>query len=1011
MPIFQKSVLKKYVNHLNSISFKTSWENFQLYFHNPEIQENIRNSKEEQYQEGFLEDLFVKVLGYVKNPSPHFNLTTELKNIGNAKKTDGAILNKKGEALAVIELKGTDTTNLGKVEEQAFGYKNHQKNCPYVIISNFEKLRFYIDNATEFEEFNLFQLKKEKFQILFLCLASDNLLRNLPKKMKEDSLIQEESITLKLYKDYSNFRNEVFENMQVKNPKMDKLLLFNKAQKLLDRFIFIFFAEDRGLLEPNLIKKIIIEWDTLKKDFNLYFPLYARFKEYFNHLNQGFKNDKHNIFAYNGGLFAPDSILDSIEIDDLILRKHTFHLSNYDFADEVSVNILGHIFEHSLTEIEEIQKDLSGFKNLTGLKNQSKRKKDGVFYTPRYITKYIVDNTIGKLCEERKNELGIFEEDYEKERKGRKKQVIKALQEKLKNYRNWLLDLTICDPACGSGAFLNQALEFLMAEHRYIDELESKLLNKSLILSEIENVVLEKNLYGVDVNYESVEIAKLSLWLSTAKVGRKLSMLNDNIKVGNSLIDDKKIAGEKAFDWKKEFPQIFKKEGFDVVIGNPPYGVNFTPKLKKYLSNFDDLVPDYEIYIYFISLYKRILKSEGILSYIFPNTFLSTLFGKKYRDRLFQEVSVYQMTDLSEDRTFKDASVRTCIMAFENTQKDYRTILGKMKETEEYKIVNILSKDEILKKTKNMLILFSAKKHSESILKKIKQFPVLESFYTVSQGLIPYDKYRGQNEETIKNRIWHADYQKDKSYKKELKGGDINRYNIQWNGNLWISYGDWLAAPRDKKFFTSPRILVREITNGFLFCGYTEEEYYNTPSAINIIDEKQILNLKYSLVLLNSKLLGWYHNNTSPKAKKGLFPKILVNDIRNIPLVPLSQELQKPLIEKSNKMLELNSALQKINQNFLKVLKNTLSLNKVSKKIQNWHNLEENTFLSELDKAKLKLGLTQKGEWLQYFTQEKNKAYDLQLKIQEIDQAIDSMVYKLYDLTEEEIRIVENGES
>ena len=271
-----------------------------------------------------------------------------------------------------------------------------------------------------------------------------------------------------------------------------------------------------------------------------------------------------------GGLFEPDDILDNIKIDDQLLYKHTLNLSNYDFESEVSVNILGHIFEHSLTEIENIQAQLEG----TEIdKSKTKRKKDGVFYTPKYITKYIVDNTVDKLCEEKKTEIGIQEADYEKERKGRKKATLTALQNKLDTYREWLLQLTICDPACGSGAFLNQALEFLIAEHTYINELEAKLYNAPLILSRVENTILENNLFGVDINEESVEIAKLSLWLRTAQKGRKLTTLNDNIKCGNSLIDDPEVAGDKAFHWEKEFPEVFNRGGFDVVIGNPPYVV------------------------------------------------------------------------------------------------------------------------------------------------------------------------------------------------------------------------------------------------------------------------------------------------------------------------------------------------------------------------------------------------------------------------------------------------------
>ncbi|MBN4085400.1 Eco57I restriction-modification methylase domain-containing protein, partial [Flavobacteriaceae bacterium AH-315-B10] len=580
MSLFQNSVLNKYLKGLETEKVKEAFERFTNHFHNPKIQENIRNSKEEQYQGEFLIDLFVNVLGYTKNPTPNFNLTTELKNIKDSKKTDGAIISMEhaplgNNTIAVIELKGTNTTDLSKVETQAFGYKNNQTGCVYVITSNFEKLRFYIDNAVDFEEFNLFQLTKERFDVLWLCLSSDYLLKNTPKKIKDESLTQEENVTKKLYKDYSEFRNKIFDSIQKENPEYDKLILFKKTQKLLDRFLFIFFAEDRLLLPLNSIRSIVNQWTELRDKYDEYFPLYDRFKKYFGYMNSGHKGQQHDIFAYNGGLFLPDEILDNIKIDDDLLYKHTLNLSNYDFESEVSVNILGHIFEHSLTDIENIQAQIEGVEID---KNKTKRKKDGVFYTPKYITKYIVDNTVGKLCEEKKIELDINDENYQAAKQRSRKRLTN-----LQSYRNWLLQITICDPACGSGAFLNQALDFLITEHRYIDELSAKYNKDAFVLSEVENSILENNLFGVDINEESVEIAKLSLWLRTAQKGRKLTALNHNIKCGNSLIDDKDVAGDKAFNWQKEFSRIFKEKDKKIYhITTAIHDSRTSARMKKY---------------------------------------------------------------------------------------------------------------------------------------------------------------------------------------------------------------------------------------------------------------------------------------------------------------------------------------------------------------------------------------------------------------------------------------------
>ncbi|MDO9154549.1 MAG: hypothetical protein Q7U47_12750, partial [Paludibacter sp.] len=468
MSMFQISVINKYLKTLDKQTVQIAYSKFKAHFHNPAIQENIRNSKEEQYQEGFLNDLFVNVLGYTKNPSPDFNLTTEYKNVKDSKKADGAILsrghaplignargniplieNARGHAplsaplvTGIIELKGTNTTDLGNVEVQAFGYKNNQPECTYIITSNFEKVRFYIDNAIEHIEFNLFTLNEQDFQLLYLCLAYENIEKGIPKNIKEESISQEDRITKQLYNDYSLFKRELYQNLVALNPEYDALVVFKKSQKLLDRFLFLLFAEDRQLLPPNSVRLILKDWrDLQERDEEI--PLYNRFKKYFGYLNTGFKGKRYDVFAYNGGLFKPDEVLDNLNIDDDLLYKHTFKLSEYDFESEVDVNILGHIFENSLNEMDELKAEISGE---TIEKLNTKRKKDGVYYTPKYITKYIVDNTVGKLCLDKKIELGITRGHAPLSAAGRHAPLSdptkQTMYKKLTTYREWLLQIT-----------------------------------------------------------------------------------------------------------------------------------------------------------------------------------------------------------------------------------------------------------------------------------------------------------------------------------------------------------------------------------------------------------------------------------------------------------------------------------------------------------------------------------------------------------------------------------------
>lgn len=983
----------------------------------------LSKSKEEEFQGEFLNDIFSLILGAVNKSSGNdeWNLQRESKTKIDGQKADGVIgffdVNGKDDVRAVIELKGP-TISLDQRQkrsgdtrtpvEQAFNYApKYGKNCQWVIVSNYKEIRLYRSNdMTEYEVFFLENLKDDlEFQKFIYILSFEALVGTANKKAKALELSEEYQknqieIEKKFYNEYRNIRLHIFENMKENNPETDENTLLEKVQKLLDRFLFICFCEDKGLLEKDFFNTILKKG----KDFGSIFDI---FKVFCNWINLG--NPKENISHFNGGLFKNDDVLNSLNIDDKVFEELK-KISDYDFDSNLNVNILGHIFEQSISDIEELKKSISGEEFD---QKKSKRKKDGIFYTPQYITKYIVENSIKNWLDDKRKELGeddlpkLNEKDYifDIAKKNYTKNYRKHI-EFWQQYRETVRNIKVIDPACGSGAFLITAFEFLLNYNKYLDDKIFDLVGTSDLFSDRTKEILQNNIFGVDLNKESVEITKLSLWLKTADKNKTLASLENNIKCGNSLIDDPEIAGNLAFNWEKEFPEIFANGGFDIVVGNPPYGVNFDDKTKKYLLEFDKLVPDYEIYIYFISLYRKILKNNGYLSYIFPNTFLSTLFGKKYRENLFNTITVKEIIDLSNDNTFVDASVRTIIFSFKNILENSDIKFLKTRDKTFYSFKDYL-KNEVMENIENIASLFFQNKKEKEIISKIKNNQKLADFFEVSQGLIPYDKYRGHDEYTIKNRIWHSNVKKDETYKKELKGEDVKQYLLNWNNELWISYGEWLAAPRERKFFVNKRILIREITKDKLFACYTEEEFYNTPSLINVINEKDILELKYILTIINSKLLGWYHNKTSPKANKGLFPKILVNDVRNLPLVNISSEKQQPFIEKADKMLSLNKELQDLSQKFQRMLLRKFDLEKLSTKLQEWYLLDFSDFIKELKRLKVKLSLSQESEWEEYFLEEKSKAIAVDSEIKNTDKEIDSMVYRLYDLTDEEIKIIE----
>lgn len=1053
MSLFQKSVEKKYLNELDTTLIDQKYKAFQDYFGNSEIQENIRNAKEEQFQEGFLRELFVSIFGYTLNPQPNFNLTTELKNIANSKKVDGAIL-RNGDALAVIELKGTDTTDLDSIESQAFGYKNHHPKCVYVITSNFEKLRFYIQNAVDHIDFDLFNLTKEQFSLMWLCLSKDNLISDLPLKIKESSVLQEENITKKLYADYSKFREAIYNNLVKNNPETDKLLLFKKTQKLLDRFLFIFFAEDRLLLPPNSISEIVKQWNTLK-DLDAYVPLYDRFKLYFGYMNTGHKGKKYDIFAYNGGLFVPDEILDNIAIDDDILHEHTLRLSQYDYETDVDVNILGHIFENSLGEIENVQAEIRGEQVDT---QKTKRKKDGIFYTPKYITKYIVENTVGKLCEEKRNELDIVDEAYSKGRKNRKKDTIKALDDKLTDYRNWLLTLTILDPACGSGAFLNQALDFLITEHRKIDDLKAQLFGAGLIFSDITTDILEKNIYGVDLNEESVEIAKLSLWLRTAQKGRKLNKLNNNIKCGNSLIDDPEIAGEKAFNWHNEFPEIFAKGGFDVVIGNPPYvrAEIISNKLyleKKYLSFNGNA----DLYVFFFEKSINCLKENGFLSFIAPNKWTQSNYGLNLR-RFINRYNLLEFIDFGEANIFEGVGTFPSIPTIRKTKSENDFNFCEVTDLNQIKSENlhflnftkikqdILQSDNWHLKSSELSNLINKLEKKHTKLGKVLDNKFFAGIKTGSNNLFIYSQSEiaqitGNSEKELK------------AFKRICFGKEIDKFTFRDEENKYvffpyefvngkqevISIDDF---PNIKEHFSKKyddfvkRAIIKEGVPKGTHRWYELQQVnkfldYNLPKIIYpdislenrfIFDDSGIIpdmtcfilpyNHKYLVPFLNSRMFKFLASNYCPvlgNIKQGGRIRYKSTYLAKIPFPVLPDKLLATLEEYYEKSVSARIDFNSLKNKFLRYIFSSLNIS-LTGKFVNWTELDYSIFLKELNKQlQSKLSKSDEMEWMELFDLKKTEANKLKVEIEKLDKEIDQIVYEIYGLGELEIKIVEDS--
>ncbi|OQX08019.1 MAG: hypothetical protein BWK80_48715 [Desulfobacteraceae bacterium IS3] len=972
----------------------------------------ILNAKEEELQSAFLYRFFGDILGYVyAKGAKHWHLDVEQKTLADSSRMDGALgffsLDENGKTLSdirvVMELKNA-RSDLDKPQnrkndrrtpvQQAFDYAHSVGGtCKWVIVSNFVEIRFYCQNdRSRYESFDIRSLDKtDAFRRFLFLLQKDRLLsqsgESFTDKLYRERQEQEEKISKAFYNDYKDARIKLFYHLREQNSGIDEFIMLNKTQKILDRVLFVCFCEDLNILPPYTFRNLLksVKADKFNRDET---KIYARVRGLFDAINSGYPEE--NINRFNGGLFAADEVLDKLLIKDDVFEQ-VIGLERYDFASDLNVNILGHIFEQSVSDIEELRAGIAGE---SFDRRQGKRKKEGIFYTPEYITRYIVEQAVGGWLADRKAEIGfdslpeLTEADYAASKIVRSKlktnENVKKHIQASEAYRDRLANIRVLDPACGSGAFLNQVFDYLYKEGQKVNDELARLKAGQREIYDLDKAILTGNIFGVDLNPESVEITKLSLWLKTANRNKELTTLDSNIKCGNSLIDDAAVAGDRAFDWYMEFPEIMADGGFDVVIGNPPY-LNMTRNnydnkwLDFYISEFESIkkANSKNIFTLFIEKGILLLRENSVLSFIVPEGLFKT---RSYADCVYfmSQNGATKAVAYFEDRVFEDAVTGSIIFIFEKS---------KNKQTKVREFLFTKSKEYLpLENPVNPII-----QQIESNGKPLKEIAML------FKGMVVKDRkdflFKTEDSE-------HPD--------KFLLGNCIARYKIHD-----IFYSDYnklniVGGTKSKeKHDIAPKILIRR-TGNTLCCTILEDKSLTESTLYSCYPNDDKFNIYYILAILNSSLHSYFIKNKMVTNKQA-FPQILMTDLQELKIPDISLESQKNFIKNVTLMLSQNKILHEIKSDFLNFLQSELKPVKISKHLEKWQESDLDGFKKELAKGGVKmseLSLKARKEWQDYFVERKAQAQKIKALIDETDKEIDRMVYSLYGLTEAEIRIV-----
>ncbi len=794
-----------------------------------------------------------------------------------------------------------------KWARQAIEY-GWNKGIPWVVLSDFEGLKvFNSDWKKEHPEPNLeFKYGEyiKRFDRLWLLSKESFEKGKLDKLLSEFGIKAKRiSVNEKLAEDLLKWRETLTNNLKAWNKNEGEEIIEESVQRILDRLIFIRVVEDRKLEERKL-------WQTFQKwvsndhnpqnFLNLLVPIFRVFDGKYNS-NLFIKHVCEKLHT----TFDPfNKIIPDLYADKEKGVKYRF--------DAIDADVLGNVYEQYLGYVQGREG------------GKSKRKKQGIYYTPTYIVDYIVQNTLGKALEE------------------------KSLTE--------IESIKVLDPACGSGSFLIRAFDVLN------EKIKKERDSKDGVQAALRKYrILTNNIYGVDLDSQAVEIARLNLLLKALEPNHKLPMLTDNIKVGNSLIEDEKVT-DNAFVWKKAFSKIMSNGGFDIVIGNPPYvftrKAGFKKEEKEYFKNTflikiklerkDKALQTGKLNLFTLFLLRSttLLKEGGILGFIIPNTFLRVNTYIGLRKYILSHFKILKIVDAGAE-VFKGVTSSTVIIVLkkelvENERAKNTIEIVRLIEKETFKI-----NQSVFANNENFIFSTVRDEKSNKLIQKLTND-------TVTLGKI-VQSFNGIATKKNKDK-YILDKKENSLCKPLLEGKDIHKYGFKFRNKYILYDREKLHRPRNEKIFLSPeKIITQRIGGGssVIVAALDNKQHYTFNSVNNLILQDENFSIKYILALLNSKLLNWYYVTKFTNRSK-LTVNISKTNLEQLPIKKITYKEQNAFDDIVNSILDLKNRIKNKPENS-----------------DEWKSLEE--------------------------------------RIEALEKKVNQEVYKLYGLTPEEIETVEGS--